>query len=136
MKVLAYSIRILTPLVVFCALASALPAGQYIELGTPDGLIIDQPMVSVVIQSTDGGGLFWPNGPSLQKGDDVWLLDTGAQTLLAAMEATGELVAEGFQTQVARTERVIGSGRGRLGEVFLWWRITARCPQGGVRPDR
>jgi hypothetical protein len=77
-------------------------AQPYVELGPSDGIALDQPRVTFKVYATGTEDLI---GPDLA---DSWLLDTGAQGILAASYATSELISGGYITEGTYEEIGIG----------------------------
>ena len=86
----------------FCGLGSALFAAGHIEFGPVDPMTIDQPRVAVEVYIPDPEHSF---GPDIS---NYWLLDTGAQSILAAQTATGEMTSLGYETNGTFLESGIG----------------------------
>ena len=84
-----------------CGSNSALFAAGYIEFGPADPMTIDQPRVAVEVYSDPEDSF----GPELA---NYWLLDTGAQSILAAGVATGEMTSLGYETNGTFLEYGIG----------------------------
>ncbi len=97
-----YLISTLSALVFLLGLPASLQAGQYIELGPADPMTIDQPRVAVEVYIPDPEHTF---GPDIA---NYWLLDTGAQSILAAQTAAGEMTALGYETEGTFEEQGIG----------------------------
>ena len=84
-------------------LCNSVALGAYVELGPASSIAIDQPRVAVEVYIPDPEHSF---GPSI---NNTWLLDTGAQALLAAGGATAEMVAQGYDN-TAGTYDELGLG--------------------------
>jgi hypothetical protein len=83
-------------------LFSASASGEYVELGPAASIALDQPRVAVEVYIPDPEHSF---GPSI---NNTWLLDTGAQALLAAGGATTEMRALGYSTMGTYDELGLG----------------------------
>jgi len=71
-------------------------ARPYVELGPSDGLALDQPRVTIMVYDYDPGtGSATIFGPEFY---NTFLLDTGANGILAVNGAVDEMVAGGYQT--------------------------------------
>jgi hypothetical protein len=78
-------------------------AQPFVTLGPADELALDQPRVAVAVYD--------PGPPEVTFGPDLansFLLDTGSSGLLAASLATGEMLANGYQTVAVYDEQGIG----------------------------
>jgi hypothetical protein len=101
-KISARITSVVFAVVGFCGLGSALFAGGHIEFGPADPMTIDQPRVAVEVYIPDPEHSF---GPDIS---NYWLLDTGAQSILAAQTATSEMVSLGYETNGTFLEYGIG----------------------------
>lgn len=79
--------------------------GAHVELGPAASLALDQPRVAVEVYIPDPEQSF---GPST---NNTWLLDTGAQALLAAGGATTEMKALGYTTEGTYDELGLGGSK-------------------------
>lgn len=77
---------------VVCLSANGQAATPYIPLGPADPLTIDQPRVAVAVTNADQSFVY---GPDIS---NFWLLDTGAQGILAGQTAYDEMTANGYTT--------------------------------------
>ncbi len=86
--------KLISPTITLILLAAALPAiaRPRIILGPSDGLALDQPRVAIEVYRTDPIFSF---GPEFF---NYFVLDTGANGLMAGGNATDEMTDEGYQT--------------------------------------
>jgi len=78
---------------VFAAVPASMPAGSLIFLGPSDNLAIDQPRVAVEVYRPQPEYSF---GPEMF---NTFLLDTGANGVLAVGQSVEEMTSRGYQTQ-------------------------------------
>ncbi len=96
--------------------ADSLAARPYIDLGTADGLALDQPRVAVEIFTKPASGSPVSLGPEFS---NTFLLDTGASTVMAVGAAVGELNTAGYQTVAVYDEQgVAGSTPTDVSQIY------------------
>ncbi len=90
--------------VIAAVLASPAAAREVVTLGPSDGITLDQPRVRVEVFDPDTGASLGPNDGWLYT-PNVWLLDTGAQGVVAAGIAVEDLNAAGYETEAVFLEQ-------------------------------
>ncbi len=96
---------------------AAFAAGPYIDIGLADPLAVEQPRVAVAVTNADQSFVYGPDA------SNTWLLDTGAQGLIAGGTAYNEMAANGYTTVAQFNELgVAGTVSYDISEAydFLW----------------
>jgi hypothetical protein len=108
---------LIVALAVFALAPVGLAAGPYVDIGLADPLAIEQPRVAVAVANADQSFVYGPDA------SNTWLLDTGAQGLIAGGTAYNEMAANGYTTVAQFNELgVAGTVTYDISEAydFLW----------------